>query len=210
MSELKQGLNYIHVFMKCFFRKENFLMRRTGQIFIVAFCVFVVTTAVITYGWNGSIVFGDENRVVAAKDIHISKSTPTRSLMQLISAHTSKILNAIMVGDFHAVAREANAVAENSEIVMEMFFSSDGKAGEWHKETGGDAKASEEMKAEFEKYLKITIDSSRNIAETAGKKNIVETYKSLNEMLQKACFACHAVSRDPWPDWPDWMRQAGG
>lgn len=69
---------------------------------------------------------------------------------------------------------------------------------EWHKESGGDTKAIVEMKAEFEKYLKITIDSSRNIAENAGKKDIVETYKSLEEMLQKACFACHAVYRDPW------------
>ncbi len=185
-------------------------MRNISQVFIAAFCTFVVTTGVITYGWNGSKVFGDEKAVIAAKNIHISKSTPTRSLMQLISAHTSKILDAIMVGDFNAVAREANAVAENGEIVMEMFFSADGKAGEWHKETGGDAKATAEMKAEFEKYLKITIDSARSIAESAGKKNIVETYKSLDEMLQKACFACHALSRDPWPDWPDFMKAAGG
>jgi len=180
-------------------------MKKISQLLLVVLCALVVT-----YGWNGSKVFGDENRLVAAESIHISKSTPTRSLMQVISAHTSKILEAIMVGDFHAVAREANAVAENSEIVMEMFFSADGKAGEWYKGAGGDAKAATEMKAEFEKYLKITIDSSRNIAETAGKKDIVETYKSLDEMLQKACFACHAVSRDPWPDWPDWMRQSGG
>ena len=185
-------------------------MRKISEVLIVALCAFVVTTGVIIYSWNDSKVFGDEKGVVAAKDIHISKSSPTRSLMQLISAHTAKILDAIMVGDFHAVAREANAVAENSEIVMEMFFSADGKAGEWHQETGGDAKATAVMKAEFEKYLKITIDSSRKIAETAGKKNIVETYKSLDEMLQKACFACHEVSRDPWPDWPDWMRAAGG
>lgn len=192
-------------------------MRNISQVFIAVFCAFVVTTGVITYGWNGSKVFGDERvfgnekGVEAAKSIHISKSSPTRAVMRLISAHTSKILNAIMIGDFHAVAREANAVAENSEIVMEMFFSADGEAGEWNQKTGGAAKATTEMKAEFEKYLKITIDSSRNIAETAGKKNIVETYKSLDEMLQKACFACHAVTRRyPWPEWPDFMRQAGG
>lgn len=184
-------------------------MRKISQVFIVALCTFVITIGVITYSWNGSKVFGDENRVVAAKDIHISKSTPTRSLMQLISAHTAKILDALMVGDFHAVAREANAVAENSEIVMEMFFV-DGKAGSWHKATGSDSKTADELKAEFEKYLKITIDASRKIAETAGMKDIVETYKSLDEMLQKACFACHAVSRDPWPDWPGFMKQAGG
>jgi len=185
-------------------------MRNISQVFIAAFCAFVVTIGVITFGWNGSKVFGEEKVVEAAKDIHISKSSPTRSLMRIISAHTSKILDALMIGDFNAVGREANAVAENSEIVMEMFFSVDGKAGEWHKETGGDAEATAEMKAEFEKYLSITIDSSRNIAETAGKKNIVETYKSLDEMLQKACFACHALSRDPWPNWPDFMKAAGG
>ncbi len=185
-------------------------MSKITQVLIVVFCAFIVITGVITYGWDGSKVFGDEKRVEAAKDIHVSKSSPTRSLMQLISAHTSKILDAIMVGDFHAVAREANAVAENSEIVMEMFFTADGKAGEWHKEAGGDSKATAEMKAEIEKYLKITIDASKNIAETAGKKNIVETYKSLDEMLKKACFACHAISRDPWPNLPYWMRQAGG
>ncbi len=180
-------------------------MKKISQACIVALCAFVVTTGVITYGWNGSKALAKETGTQ-----HISKSTPTRSLMRLISTHTSKILDAIMVGDFKAVAREANAVAENSEIVMEMFFSADGKSGEWNKEAGGDSKATAEMKAEFEKYLKITIDSSRNIAETAGKKDIVETYKSLDEMLQKACFACHAVSRNPWPDWPDWMKAAGG
>jgi hypothetical protein len=184
-------------------------MRKISQVIIAVLCAFVVTTGVITYGWNGGNAFGGE-KVEATKNIHVSKSSPTRSLMQLISAHTSKILDAIMVGDFNAVAREANAVAENSEIVMEMFFSSNGKAGDWHKESGDDAKGADELKAEFEKYLKITIDSSRNIAETAGKKDIVKTYKSLDEMLQKACFACHAVSRDPWPNWPDWMRQSGG
>jgi len=181
------------------------MMKKISKMCIAVLCAFVVTTGVITYGWNGSKVFGKETGAQ-----HISKSTPTRSLMQLISAHTSKILDAIMVGDFHAVAREANAVVENSEIVMEMFFSADGKAGGWYKETGGDSKAAVEMKAEFEKYLKITIDSSRNIAETAGKKDIVETYKSLDEMLQKACFACHEISREKWPDWPDFMKAAGG
>jgi hypothetical protein len=180
-------------------------MKKINQVCIVALCAFVVTTGIITYGWKYSKVFGKET---GAR--HISKSTATRSLMQLISTHTSKILDAIMIGDFNAVVRESKAVAENSEIIMEMFFSSDGKAGEWFKPDGNNPKAAEEMKTEFEKYLKVVIDASRNIAETAEKKNIVETYKSFDGMLQKACFACHAVSREKWPDWPDWMRQAGG
>ncbi len=180
-------------------------MKKISQMCMVMLCAFIVTTGAITCGWKCSKALGED-----IGNIHGHKSTPTRSLMQLISSHTSKILDAIMIGDFNAVAQESNAVAENSEIVMEMFFSADGKAGEWHKETDGDSEATAEMKAEFEKYLKITIDSSNNIAESAGKKNIVETYKSLDEMLQKACFACHAVSREPWPDWPDIMKAAGG
>ncbi|MFQ5715124.1 MAG: hypothetical protein ACE5GU_13940 [Candidatus Scalinduaceae bacterium] len=176
-------------------------MRKISQVFIAA---FFVTSGILTYGWNGSNVFGGDNLVVAAKPLHISKATPTRALMDLISAHTSKILDEIMIGNYHAVAREANEVAENSEIVMEMFFSADGKAGEWYKETSGDAKAEAEMKVEFENYLNIVIDSSRNIAKTAGiTKNIVETYKSFDEMLQNACFACHAITQDLWPDWTD-------
>ncbi len=179
-------------------------MKKIGQMCTVILCVFIVTTGAITCGWKCNKVFGK------TVDLHISKSTPTRSLMRLISTHTSKILDAIMIGDFNAVTRESNAVAENSEIIMEMFFSADGKAGEWFKPAGNNPKAAEEMKGEFEKYLKVVIDASRNIAETAGKKNIVETYKSFDTMLQKACFTCHEVSREKWPDWPDFMRQAGG
>ncbi len=180
------------------------MMKKISQMCMVILCAFIVTTGAITCGWKCNKVFGK------TVDLHISKSTPTRSLMRLISTHTSKILDAIMIGDFNAVTRESNAVAENSKIIMEMFFSADGKAGEWFKPAGNNPKAAEEMKGEFEKYLKVVIDASRNIAETAGKKNIVETYKSFDTMLQKACFTCHEVSREKWPDWPDFMRQAGG
>jgi cytochrome c556 len=172
---------------------------------MVMLFAFIVTTGVITCGWKCSKALGED-----IGNIHRHKSTPTRTLMQLISSHTSKILDAIMIGDFNAVTRESNAVAENSEIIMEMFFSADGKAGEWFKPAGNNPKAAEEMKDEFEKYLKVVIDTSRNIAETAGKKNIVETYKSFDAMLQKACFTCHEVSREKWPDWPDFMRISGG
>ena len=120
-------------------------MRKISQVFIVALCSFVVTTGVVTYGWNGSKVFGYDKEVEAAKNIHSSKSSPTRAVMRLISAHTSKILDAIMVGDFHAVAREANAVAENCEIVMEVFFAVHGNAGGWYKESGSDSKAAADV-----------------------------------------------------------------
>jgi hypothetical protein len=180
-------------------------MKKISQMCIVILCAFIVTTGAITCGWKCSKALGED-----IGNIHKHKSTPTRTLMQLISSHTSKILDAIMIGDFNAVTRESNAVAENSEIIMEMFFSADGKAGEWFKPAGNNPKAAEEMKGEFEKYLKVVIDTSRNIAETAGKKNIVETYKSFDTMLQKACFTCHEVSREKWPDWPDFMRISGG
>jgi hypothetical protein len=178
------------------------MMKKISKVYMAVLCTFVLTTGVITYSWKCGKVFGENTG-----DAHISKSTPTRSLMRLISAHTSKILDAIMVGDFNAVTKESNAVAEDSEIIMEMFFSADGKPGEWFKSASDSPKAAEAIKAEFEKYLKVVIDSSRNIAETAAKKNIVETYKSFDAMLQKACFACHEVSRI---DWPEFMRQAGG
>jgi cytochrome c556 len=161
-------------------------MKKTIQVFLVTLCAFVVTTGVVTYGWKCSKVFAERT-----EDYYINKSTPTRSLMRLISTHTAKILEAIMAGDFKAVARESNAVAESSEIIMEMFFSADGKAGEWFEPTDDNPKAAEEMKAEFEKYMKVVVDASRNIAESAKKKNILETYKSFDEMLQKACFVCH-------------------
>lgn len=179
-------------------------MRKIRCVYRVALCVTVMTTALLMYG-SGSKTFGKE-----AESAHLSKSTPTRSLMQLISNHTSKILDAILVGDFNGVSREANAVAENSEIIMEMFFSADGKPGEWFKPDAENPKAAGEVKAEFEKYLKTVIDSARNIAESSRKKNIVETYKSLDEMLQKSCFACHEATREEWPNWPGFMRQAGG
>lgn len=71
-------------------------------------------------------------------------------------------------------------------------------------------KAVKAIKEEFEKYLKVVIDASRNIAETARNENIVKTYKSFDAMLKKACFACHEATRIKWPEWPEWMKQAGG
>jgi hypothetical protein len=183
-------------------------MKKIGLICIAMFCAFLITTGVITYVGKCSEALGED-----IEDLHIHKPTPTRSLMRLISSHTSKILDAIMIGDFNAVIKESNEVAENSEIIMNMFFPEVGKVGSWFEEAGkdpNDPKAVKEMKDEFAKYLKEVIDASRSIAETARNENIVKTYKSFDEMLKKACFACHEVSREKWPNWPDWMRQAGG
>ena len=183
-------------------------MKKIGLMCIAMLCAFAIATGVITCVGKCSEALGED-----IETHHIHKPTPTRSLMRLISSHTSKILDAIMIGDFNVVIKESNEVAENSEITMNMFFPEEGKVGEWFEETGkdpNDPKAVKSMKEEFGKYLKIVIDASRNIAETARKENIVETYKSFDAMLKKACFSCHEVSRKKWPDWPDWMRQAGG
>ena len=183
-------------------------MKIFGQMRYVLICGFVVTAVAMSYPWKGNIVLG--------KDIetrHGSELTPTRLLMQVISSHTSRILDAIMIGDHDAVVKESNAVTENCEAILKNFFPEGGKVGEWFKETGKDPNKPEDIKAvkkDFEKYLKAVVDASKNIAETSKKLNIVETYKSFDAMLKNACFSCHEATRPKWPEWPDWMKISGG
>jgi len=179
-------------------------MKKISSLCLVLVCTFALTTGVISYSEKGSLALGEELH-------HIEKATPTRSLMRLISKHTSSIMDAIIIGDFDAVVRESTAVAENSEIIKQMFFSEDGQPGDWYTpEEHDQEKAKKEMKAEFDKYLKIVLDTSRNITETAKTEDIVETYKSFETMVFKACFGCHGAARHKWPDWPDFMRAGGG
>ena len=183
-------------------------MKIIDQMRHVLICGFVVTAVAMSYSWKGNIALG--------KDIeshHGPELTPTRSLMQVISSHTSRILDAIMIGDHDAVVKESNAVTENCEAILKNFFPEGGKVGEWFKETGKDANKPEDIKAvkkDFEKYLKAVVDASKNIAETSKKQNIVETYKSFDTMLKNACFTCHEATRTKWPEWPDWMKIGGG
>lgn len=168
----------------------------------------VIAAALFVYVWkdNASLSGDDEIR-------HTTKPVPTRSLMDIVSIHTSKILDAIMVGDFNEVAKESNAVAETSEAMMKDFFPESGEVGDWFKETGKDPKNPDDVKAvkkDFEKYVKTVVEASKNIAETSKKYNIVETYKSFDAMLQKACFSCHETFRPKWPEWPEWMQISGG
>ena len=183
-------------------------MKIFGQMRYVLICGFVVTAVAMSYPWKGNIALGK-----AVETHHGSELTPTRSLMQVISSHTSRILDAIMIGDHDAVVKESNAVTENCETILKNFFPEGGKVGEWFKETGKDLNKPEDIKAvkkDFEKYLKAVVDASKNIAETSKKQNIVETYKSFDAMLKNACFSCHEASRPKWPDWPDWMKISGG
>ena len=160
---------------------------------ILVFLVFVVTTGLIFCGGNFSNVFGKEN-----KTPFVQKSTPTSSLMRIINSNSAKILEAIMIGDFDTVIKKSNEVAKAGSVIMRMFFPEGGKVEEWFKNVGkdpNDPEAVKAMKVEFEKYSELVIESSKNIAEVAKNKNIVETYESFEAMMKNACFACHAISR---------------
>jgi hypothetical protein len=180
-------------------------MKKASYVCIIMLFAFILTTGILTSGWKCTeALCGDiESR-------HTDKSTPTQGLMRIISSHTSKMLDAIMIGDFNAVIKESKEIINASEVVMRMFFSEEGKAGEWFRKAGNDPddpKAVQAMKEDFEKYLKLVTDASRNVAEISKSKNIVETYNSFDAMLRKACFACHQTSR---LEWPGWMKQAEG
>ncbi len=177
-------------------------MIKIWKLCLTILCTLIITTGFITYDWIGNkALCGD---IVS---LHTDKSTPTQGLMRIISSHTSKMLDAIMIGDFNEVIKESREIIKASEVVMRMFFPGEGKTGEWFTKAGndpGDLEAVEAMKVEFEKYLQLVTDASRNVAKTSRKKNIVETYNSFDSMLRKACFACHVKSR---LEWPKWMKQ---
>ncbi len=178
-------------------------MKKISYVCIIMFFTFFLTTGILTCGWKCSEALCEN-----IESRHIDKSTPTQGLMRIISSHTSKMLDAIMIGDFNAVIKESKEIINASEVVMRMFFSEEGKAGEWFSNAGNDPddpKAVQAMKEDFEKYLKLVTDASRNVAETSKSENIVETYNSFDSMLRKACFACHQTSR---LEWPGWMKQA--
>ncbi len=183
-------------------------MKNASIMRITASCLFVVAALGMSYAGKSSII--------SAKDIeskHTAELTPTRSLMRVISSHTSRILEAIMDGDHDAVIKESNAVAESSQDIMKNFFPEGGQVGAWFKETGKDPNNPEDVNAvkkDFEKYLKTVVDAAKNVAETSKKHNIVDTYKSFDAMLKNACFTCHEATRTKWPEWPEWMKIGGG
>lgn len=183
-------------------------MKKTGLMCNALKYMFVVTAVALPYVWEGSITSG--------KDIeshHDAESMSTHSLMRAINSHTSKIVDAIMVGDHDAVIKESNAIAEDSKAIMKDFFPEGGQVGEWFKKTGKDSKNPDDVNAvkkDFEKYLKAVVDATNNIIETSKKGNIVETYKSFDAMLKNACFTCHETARPIWPEWPKGMQITGG
>jgi len=168
-------------------------VKKVNQICITVFFVFVVTIGFTIYGWQCSKVFGNDSETP-----FIQKSTPTSSLMRIINSHTSKILEAIMLGDFNTVIKKSNEVAKAGNAIMRMFFPDGKKLDQWFTEVGkdpDDSEAVKSMKEEFERYSKAVIETSRHIAEVAKNRDIAETYESFEAMLKNACFACHEVSR---------------
>ncbi len=155
--------------------------------------MFVVTIGFTIHGWQCSKAFGNDDETP-----FIQKSTPTSSLMRIINSHTSKILEAIMLGDFNTVIKKSNEVAKAGNAIMRMFFPDGKKLDQWFTEVGkdpDDPEAVKSMKEEFERYSKAVIETSRHIAEVAKNRDIAETYESFEAMLKNACFACHEVSR---------------
>lgn len=135
---------------------------------LAIFCILIVTSAVISSGWKCNQAYGKDKETYLT-----SRSTPTQGLMRIISSHTAKMLDAIMIGDFTAVIKESHEIIGASEVGMQMFFPEKGKVGEWFVNAGNDpndAAAVEAMKEEFQKYLQLVIDASRKVAETSEKR----------------------------------------
>ncbi len=155
--------------------------------------MIITTTGLTIRGWQCSEAFGNSD-----EKPFIQKSTPTSSLMRIINSHTSKILEAIILGDFNTVIKKSNEVAKVGNAIIRMFFPEGKKVDQWFTEIGkdpNDPEAVQSMKKEFEKYSKAVIEASNNIAEVAKNRDITETYESFEAMLKQACFACHEVSR---------------
>ncbi|MCP5008286.1 MAG: hypothetical protein GY941_30785 [Planctomycetes bacterium] len=174
-------------------------MKGKNQIYLSMFCAFVLAIGVLTFSFKSDTAYG---KVMNGASIH--ETTPTRAMMQVIRSHTSRILDAILNGDFQAVLDETKKVNQISRNIADMFFPEGGEGREF--KIHGDAESKKATKKELEKYLKIITNSSEKIAASARDENIVETYKNFDAMIINACFACHTASRT---DWPNWIRAAG-
>ncbi len=165
-------------------------MKKINQICIAVFFMTIIVIGLTIHGWQCSEAFGNSGEKPFAQ-----KSTPTSSLMRIINSHTSKILEAIMVGDFNTVIKKSNEVTKASNAIMRMFFPEGKKVDQWFTEVGedpNDPEAVKSMKDDFEKYSNAVIEASGNIAEVAKNRNIAESFEA---MLKNACFTCHEVSR---------------
>lgn len=177
--------------------------RLISLIFIFCFVSLIVPTL-----FKAATVTGKE----AIKKHHKEKHAPIRSLMFIISSHTTNILDALMMGDFESVRNEAKIVIDKSENLKQSFFPG-GNVGKWIENTSIDAndpKMVKAVKKDIEKYASKVTESANKIIDASMKHNIVETYDNFDAMLREACFNCHDTYRVNWPEWPEWMQIGGG
>ena len=83
---------------------------------------------------------GNVARPLAMTTKHLLYKNPDRPvlLMRIINSHTSKILEAVIVGDFNTVIKKSNEVAKAGNAIMRMFFPEGKKVDQWFEEVGKD------------------------------------------------------------------------
>ena len=168
-------------------------MKKICQMCITLLCVLVITSGAIALGEESSNAYGEVGKTSNA----MHDSVSTRGAMKAIGASTSKILEGIMKGDFDVVIKESNKIAKISSNMVKMFFPD----YRWGQEGRKFKMADKSMEVEFEKYAKAMADATRNLADIAKNRDIVETYEIFDSMLRKLCFECHKTYRTGWPAW---------
>ncbi len=168
-------------------------MKKICQIFILLFCMLVITSGTITCDWKSSKAYG----AVGETAITMHDSVATRSAMRAIGSSTSKILEGIIKGDFNVVIQESDKIARISSNMVKMFFPD----YRWGQEGRKFKMADESMKVEYEKYAKAMAEATRNLADASKNRDIEETYDIFDSMLRTLCFECHKTYRTDWPAW---------
>ena len=163
-------------------------MKKICQMYIMLFCVFVITSGAITCGWKSSKAYGE-----VGPTMH--DSIATRYAMKAIGSSMSKILDGLLNGDFDVVIKESNKISGISSNMVDMFFPDEKLGLEGRKFKVAD----KSMKAEYEKYAKAMAEATRNLADTAKDRDSVETYEVFDSLLRNLCFECHKASRTDWP-----------
>ena len=161
-------------------------MKTINKICITLLCMFVITTGAITNVSKSSKVF--------AEQIDVHGSIATKGLMQKINVQMVGIMDAILKGDSSTVTKRADTMAKISGSIMNEFFPKDGQVGRKFKVSD------ESMKEDFEKFVQIILDNSKNMAASSEAGDLSEAYESFDNLFRKACLACHKTTRDDWLD----------
>ncbi len=79
-------------------------MKKICSVYIMVFFIFFLTTGILTGGLNCSLASGEDYRIASCRQIFTNSGS---GLMRIISSRTSKMLDAIMIGDFNSVINES-------------------------------------------------------------------------------------------------------